>query len=510
MIWKFGVLFLVSLLILLWEYRKGRNQHHVPRLGEPLVFSKILLILVALMALCYIALAVLLSFSWIQGDEWLFLYGGSNFQGRLWVAWNHYMRGVSRLGEFLLILLSFSESQWQRWLITPLFAAMAPLALHSLVKRRGDTIISSKGCWFYVGTFFLCLLGVYLPWWRNYWCVAASFNYLYPTVLTLYFLSWFRTDRQGYFGWLRCVCLFGLGVVCGWGTECMTATVLPILTVWVLYNLFSQKSLLPTCSYWGYVGFLWGAMALFGSPALAYRALHESTSNAARIGEMTAEQLQTFLQNLDWGAVNSLVGGGGIIALCEIPLLEHYYFLPFIGARFLECCVAPACLWAVLMLVFACSRKGEKRLDLLVGTLFAGVSGLCALSYLVQCIPTRMSFLPACFLLIAGCCYLWLRLPSLRGIKVVSLLLVAAGGYVFIPAGIQAGSLKKYDTMRREEIVRQKAAGEQDVILPPLDLGSTSASLGLVAPNDIKENPKSYPNDQIARYYGVRSVSQKK
>lgn len=193
MVWKFGVLLLVSLLILLWGCQKGRNQHHVPVVGEPLVFSKCLVMLVALMVLCYTSLAVLLSFSWIQGDEWYFLdWGKLSFQERLLSAWKHYLTWVSRLGEFLVILLGFSESRWQSWLITPLFAAVAPLALHALVKRRGDTIISNKGCWFYVGTFFLCLLGVYLPWWRNYWCVAASFNYLYPTVLTLYFLSWFR------------------------------------------------------------------------------------------------------------------------------------------------------------------------------------------------------------------------------------------------------------------------------------------------------------------------------
>lgn len=93
--------------------------------------------------------------------------------------------------------------------------------------------------------------------------------------------------------------------------------------------------------------------------------------------------------------------------------------------------------------------------------------------------------------------------------KILSLLLVVAGGYVFIPAGIQAGQLKKYDAMRRAEIVKLKSVGQRDIILPPLDLGSTSASLGMAAPKGIAKDPNSYPNPQIAKYYGLRSISQR-
>lgn len=144
----------------------------------------------------------------------------------------------------------------------------------------------------------------------------------------------------------------------------MTVTMLPLLTIWVFYNLLSKKSLLPTCSYWGYVGFLWGAMALFGSPALASRAIKESATNAVQIGEMTSEQLDVFLQHLGWGSVNSLAGCGGVVTLSEIPLLKHYYFLPFLGVRFWECCVASASLWTVLMIFFLCNRNGDRRFNL--------------------------------------------------------------------------------------------------------------------------------------------------
>ena len=79
---------------------------------------------------------------------------------------------------------------------------------------------------------------------------------------------------------------------------------------------------------------------------------------------------------------------------------------------------------------------------------------------------------------------------------------------MFIPSGIQAARLKVYDTMRREEILKRKAAGEQDIVLPSPEFELTVPSRGLVAPHDIGKDPKSYPNTIIAKYYGVRSISQ--
>jgi len=507
----FLCLSLVSTLFLVWGYRKagGKNINSSDS-KKSFVLSRAHIALFVLIGGCYLFLLLLLSFSWLQLDEWFFLLRGElGIAERLAAASHQYMTWVSRLGEFLLGLLGFSENRWQSWLITPFFAASAPLALFALAKPSGATIFSLRGCYYYVGIFFLCLLGVDLSWWRNYWCPACSFNYLFPTVLTMYYLSWFRTDREDPpRGWFPCIILFCLGGMCGWGTECMTATLLPLLTLWCLYHLLSRKSKLPLCSYWGYVGFIWGALALFGSPALTNRASLESASTVMQVGDMTPEQLQIFFQDLCWRTVGGLAGRSGVITLSGIPIWEHWRFLPFLAERFLQCCKIPLCLWIVLMLIFVCGRAPDKRRNLVAGIIFAGGSGLCATSYIVQCIPTHVSFLPASFLLIAGCVYLMLRLPSVKLMGVISLLLAVIGGAVFIPSGIQAARLKVYDTMRREEILKRKAAGEQDIVLPSLRLQLTVPSRGLVAPNDISKDSKSYPNTVIAKYYGVRSISQ--
>ena len=455
-------------------------------------------------------LATLLSCSWIQNDEWEAAgIGQHSFLSRFKIAWGIYFHRVPRLGVFLGSMLGLSINRWQAWIYTPLFAAAAPLFLFLLVRKPGERLRSGRGVCFYWSFFFLLLLGVYLQRWRNYWGYTAATNYLYPTVLTLYWLSWFRPDcHDGKSGWFRCVFLFALGIACGFGTECMTATLLPLLSVWILYALKKKK--LPLCSYFGYVGFLWGAMLLFGSPAHSNRAAGEVASCAFDVGGMNAEQLSTFLHTLTWDSVNGLMGATGVITLRDIPIWLHYHFLPFISERFWECCLAGTIAWILLALCTVFRGGASRWKHLVVSVCILAGGYLCAVSYLVQCIPTRMSFLPPCFIVVVSCAYLYCRIPSGWAQKIFTGIVVLAGCIVFIPAGIQAASYKHLDLARIREIETQKAQGKEDIVLKPIEIHLWWPSLGLIAPNDLKPSSDVWPNPAAAGYFGVSTIRQER
>lgn len=456
----------------------------------------------------FVFLSSLIFCSWIQNDEWHFAANGlPSFSERFKSAWWSYLHHVSRVGELMIYLLGFSVYRWQAWVFTPIFASIAPLCLFALVRKNGDSLGNKRGVFFYWCFFFLFLLCVYLPRWRNYWCYAAAANYLYPTVLTMYWLSWFRTDRiYVKSGWMNCLFLFVLGVICGWGTECMSATLVPLVSVWGMYAL--RKKLLPLCSYFGYAGFLWGAMALFGSPAHAARAAAERSYLSTDIAQMSSEQLDFFLENLTWDSLLTLKGSTSVILLRDIPVWLHYHFIPFISERFWECCMYGVIVWLLFALCMLSFGGFSRRSHLFVSICILAVAYLCAISYVVQCIPTPMSFLPPCFIVVIACAYLYCRLPSTRVQKILSSIVTLAGCVVFIPAGIQAATYKHLDFARIRDIREQKALGKQDIVLKSPDVDFWWPSLGLIAPNDLNESPEKWPNPAAARYFGVSTIRQ--
>lgn len=509
MIWvKFLFLLLVSVPLLLVAWRRASVFSQGPQSVTTTNESRRPLIISFVISFTF--LAALLSCSWIQNDEWVFAASGQNsILDRLKTAkWSLFCQG-SRIGELSIYLTGLSVYRWQAVLFTPLSASLAPIFLYSLIKKRDKSIYSKDGMFFYWSFFFLLLLGVYLTHWRNYWCYAAAANYLYPTVLTLYWLRWFRTDfphRES--RWSRCIFLFILGIICGWGTECMTATLLPLLTIWILYTLKNRK--LPFCSYFGYVGFLWGAMLLFGFSAHETRAAAEVASCSLNVTRMSSEELQTFLETLTWDSILSLKGFSGIITLREIPLWLHYYFLPFISERFWECCMFGVIAWSLLAIFLVLGKGASRRWHLLLSAGILGIAYLCAVSYVAQCIPNRMSFLPACFIVVVACAYMYCRLSSSRFQKLFSCLCVLTGCIVFIPAGVQAAMYKHKDFERINSILEQKEQGIQDIVLKPIEVQLWWPSLGLVAPNDLKEAADAWPNPAAARYFKVKSIRQER
>lgn len=498
------VLLQVSVLVLIVAHLRTRQRVYAP---ITVGLQKKHLTLFWMCLACYLFLLVVLSSASVQGDDWPFLdFGKHSIRERFFISLRRYLDWVSRIGEIAATMGGFTLSRWQSWVVTPLFAVAAPLALFALVKVKGESIFSSKGKMFFLFAFMLCLLGVNLSSWRNYWCYAAAYNYLFPTVICIYFLSFFRIDgdvKQGNI-W-KAVGLFVMGLVSGWGTECMTALLLPSLGIWVAYNLFSKKNRLPFASYCGFVGFLWGAAALFGSPALYSRNVMVSQSRAIDVASMSSEQINHFVSSLTWDKVELLKGSSGIITLSDIPLWLHIHFLPYILERFLQCCAVGAVVWLILFIACAVGKGANRRCESLTALIMALAALACAASYIVKCIPTPMSFLPPCFILIAGCSYLYLR-AAMNVQKTLMVVMSLTGIALLLPATVQAWQYRAQQLERNDYIAIQIQEGKKEIAVETIDVDKWWPTLGLFKYNDIKTNPKGYPNGCIASYYNIDCI----
>lgn len=501
-----------SLFIMYYAYKYKRETRDYIKKKENVIhqISKFHYLVFLTFSGAFVALALLLSTAWVKGDDWAFLYFGElDIRERLYIACGRYLRWVSRGGEFFGTIIGLSYNRWENWLFTSLLTAFAPFAFYSFVKIKNTTIFSYRGLFFYVIILCLCLLGVKLSVWRNYWCYAASVNYLFPTILMMWYLAYYRNDiDDDKTSVAKCAFLFVLGLLCGWGTECATAVILPLLTCWILYNLF-RKNVLPIHSYWGYVGFIWGSFALFASPALVRRGRIVADSLNSYLSGMKPEEMDNFLNTLDKVSIESLRGASDIISLKDIPFFDHIYFVPYTTELFISCSGIVMVVFLILFVSLLCQRRDDKLRIILSSVFFLIVTWLCAFSYLVQCIPTEMSFLPACFIGIAGCGYILVRLRSKWVNVILLVVLFMTACIIFVPAGLEAMRYKKYETLRHEKILSLKNSGINDIVLErPYSLDPED-SISLIKWSDIKENPHSFPNNRVAQYYQINSISQK-
>lgn len=496
----------ICLISIIFGHRLTRKSDHLSDV-QPKPSNRWRIIVSLTASLCCLSLGMLLYCAWFQGDDWEFHDCLPLRTDILRAGWR-YLHWVSRGGEIFLTIVQLSFNRWQAWILVPLITAAAPFAFYALLKPKEASIYSATGFRFYVFMFCLCLLGVYLPSWRNYWCFAAACNYLFPTVLTVWFLSYFRSDmNDARNGKALCILLFLAGCLSGWGTECMTAILLPLLTIRVAYNIIRKKRDLPLCSYYGYAGFLCGAFLLFASPALSTRSQLTAESLHGKLSGMNETTMDCFLNHLDDSAMESLRGGADIIYLKSFPLLKHYHFVPYISKLFLCCCCIAGITWIVLSLITLTEGRNGIR-KVLYSTIFTIIAFFMAWSYLYACIPTHMSFLPPCFIVVAAAGYLFLRTRYNFCRTLVTTTLVGIAMYIFVPAGIEAWEYKHYEKARMTEIRRQISEGNKDIRLPKPYPVKPKDPLGLISKSDLKSDSKKYPNSSACKPFGVDSITQ--
>ncbi|MDO4953640.1 MAG: DUF6056 family protein [Akkermansia sp.] len=474
----------------------------------------------ALAASCLIAavsLSLLLYTSWLRGDEWMFTPGMRSYGWRAINGIASYLFRNSRLGETVGFFVGVSECKWQVFLLNPLFAIAIPFALLRLFGRRGESMASPMGLCFFWFTFLLALMSACLSPWRNYTCFAASVNYLWPSVVILFFLSLFNPGQWHPEGvlkyplWKRVGVLL-LGLYCGCSVESLSVTLLPVLTVWMFWRLLKKKGIPVLCRL-AYLGFLWGTYFLFASPALYRREDSAIPDLAIDVSSFTSEQMAHFVQNLTWEQLDGITGGGCIVILKGIPLLYHTYFLPFLADKFLQCC-SVGCVTFALLLVLLAFQRGAGRKRTAIGSLVLFALGwVCAVSYTAQCIPMHMSFLPAAFFILAACAYIFLAMACNRAWLACSISLLCVAGLAFstfVPAGIDAWPLKRVEQERFAEIHRQMEQGNKVVeyelqidYIPDDPLCLTDFHMF-----PLTENPKAWSNDLAAYNYPFDALVQ--
>ncbi len=460
--------------------------------------------------LAYAMISGLLYCTWLSGDSWWqWMMSQQSFSVKFHEALWRYFGWVGRIGEQIGVWWSLSPSRWQFWLLTPAFVAVFPF----IVKRtiRADIPMASpKGIVFFWLCIVLSLIGVSTePAWRNYTCYAVHINYLWPTIWSIFFLSIFTANRE----------LFGekypilngsssllLGIISGWGTECFTAVLLPLLLVWGVYHLVRRLPM-SYSARWGIAGFIIGAALLFGSGAAAGRAGEHTI-----LYRLPYDELLQFVYHLDWSKVSRLNTGSIPANLVDVPLHLRVFFAPYLLDFFWNAVSLTATFIVVTVLLLALFNRSRFCSSVKEPVLWMTVSCVMALSYLGGCIPSHYSFLPSCFLAICGALLLWSRLSKWAAYS-VGIFLIMYGMFAFIvPALVEGIQYKPYEIARAGEIRRQASLGIKHIHLKAPYPAAPRDPLHIITSERLTKDPENIGNRKavwgLGPTLGIETISQ--
>lgn len=475
-------------------------------------------LLSAVALLLYIALALLLSTAWLKGDDYASsLLAARGIRTQINTAINGYASHVSRNGDILIKLMPLAENRWQVWILNPLVVLLVPYGLLRLTGNGRMRLYSPKGILFFILFFLLASLSCKITGnWRNYWCYAASANYLWPTVAAIYLISFYRKEFRidGAISkpslLLKCTALFLLGIYTGSGPECLSVILVPLSLAWVIGRLWQRKRIAWGCLA-ASIGTIWGAFFVYASPALFNRKISDAAFRQLHVNNLSYDQIVNFVQNLTWEKVCLLKDCSSVINFEGIPLWLHIYFLPWLAESYGECCCYTLITFALLFLLLLAKKQPQQKRIISIAAIYLVASSLSALAYLSACIPTAMSFLPAVYILLAGCAFLYQRLPY-RWIpqSLITAACLTTALILLLPPGIEAWHYKKYERERAQYIRQQKAEGVDDVVVPPLFPKAPQDGIGLIGGmrGGLNNTGGGYPNSDAARHYGIKSLSQ--
>ena len=486
-------------------YRQ-RNQQIVSIPGRKVAELRYVIALSASTVIAYALLATLLYQVWLSGDSWwLQAMNKAGLSQKLSESIGRYTGWCSRIGEQIGVWLSLSPSRWEFFILTPLFVAFFPFAVYRFVGK--GSIFSSKGLASYWCCYILSLLGVAIyPQWRNYHCFFAHITYLWPTIWSVYFLSYYRKniDYSGWKGHMLCISLFVLGVMSGWSTECISICITPLVTTLCLYRLYHGK-LSKNCA-WGCVGLWFGFALMFSSGAISSRA----SEHTILFGK-TQEYITYYVENLTPESVAALHGGAIPVNLVDVPLVKHIYFLPYLLKSFSTACLLPSlCIICLLgIMVFSKNPLKWRQIMTVVAGLF--FCNFMALSYLAGGIPSAYSFLPPCFFLICVAVYMLSRVKTWQA-SAICIALLAYGMPILLFSTIEGMRYKRYETQRHKTIMSQVAEGKSDIVLPAPYSVSPIDPLHIITEADLQPDHK-YNESAIwglSQFYGIKTISQAK
>ncbi len=462
------------------------------------------IVLISISLLFYAFLSYLLSLSWLGCDDYFFPHNVP-FTEHFSHAVGKYCNGVSRLGESIVCLTGVSENRWQHVVMTPIFIILLPFTLFRLVKREQDTIFSAKGVIFYVLIISLLISQVPGFGWRNFRCYAAATNYLWPLVTIALFLSYYRADAQ--FNSKKLILtvpvFFLMGLYVGWSVECIACLIAPAMLITCIVKAVRKRCYVPHLS--GLLGILFGVFFIFSSPALAKRAAWASRDSLFNVQEMSFSEAFEFACSITPQNMHQL-GGAAIPAyIGDFPFILRPLFFPELMSQYIPFCTFPLAACLIFSLLICFSKQKNKKRTFIIALSGAGISFLCATTYLMACIPYSMSFLPAMFFLLATAGYLMLRTPLKRSL-VVGIPMLAYMLYFLIPSMCEAYDLVPARDAQLQLIQDKISKGETDIVLPypypyePVD------RLYIIRQGLLSPNPEDYPNHLARQYFKVNTI----
>lgn len=506
------VFFLILLFWVLYKKFNPKEERtsYVPKQRNSLLWVCLVCIECTIL---YAALATAISTAWFKGDDYIFFrFCDGSILDRLMIICGRYTTCNGRLGDIIATLIGISENRWQHIFLTPVFIIATPFALHRLMATEDRSIFSPRGALFILLVIALYTISVSLtPMWRNFWCYAAAVNYIWPIPVLCLFLSLFRSGLPIIKNklWATIVGM-GLGIYSAWSLECITLFLMPGLCLWVVYQFLKKRHIPHQCAG-GITGALLGAFLLTGTPALSRRAAAELASRTFDPSQYDWQQMLEFVTNQTPSNLELLQGDTVSYLLDGIPLPLHLFYIPLLLKHFLDCCLAPLIVFAILAVLHILQRGRDGQHTIRNATLLVIFAFVVACSYLISCIPSKMSFLPPSFIILAACSYLFLRLSGkkvLAGGITLTLSIVCLSIYLIAPSVTEATNYKKYERMRLKIIHQQLAEGKRHIILPPKYPSSPEDKLGLINAMDLGERPTAYPNFIAAKCYGVDSIIQ--
>lgn len=443
----------------------------------------------------YILVSWLLYYSWLNGDDfgWL-IFGNQPLLEKLRTIGGSHLHWVSRHGDTIATIIGVSLNHWQVWILTSAVIALAPFAFCRLLKRDSISTLSSRNITLYLFIFAIMLSTSGIGWWTNYTCFVASTTYIWTSVGTIFFLSYYNKfnwvhSLQSKSAYYQTIWIFLLGLYSGWGTECLTVTILPLLAIYCLYK-HVKKHYIPLSCYIGLLGYILGAICLFVSPAHSFRAKVAASHRGIIPENLSYDQIWNFCTDITYEKLCML--GGSTVTLQGIPYHLHISFFPRMAELFWEESKI-ATIILILITIVACFNKKINKKKLIIITLSSlFLAWLCASSYLAQCIPSASGFVPPVFFIIGACGYIFLKLSQKQKLCV----LVLSFSYMLwniVPSAVEAHQYKKYELAWFEEIQMQKNNGIQDIVLNHLPSEPINR-LYMINFRHLTENPNNGAN----------------
>lgn len=508
----FGIFIILEITIMILFYlSKKTTEPYIttPKLStDKSASTKSIVILTIILSATYLFLLFIIKSSWLNGDEFVILHVSSlPLVERLQIAGGSYLHWVSRVGELICNIGGIHLNRWQIFIINPLVIISIPIALWKLLGNDYSKIASAKGLTFFIFLIGLLMAGNSIGLWKCYTNYAASANYLWPILFNIIFLSFYNPKNwhsdSTFF--VFNVAIFTIGLIAGWGTECISVIVFPILVIFLSYRL-RKKLHTPVYAYTGLMGYLWGIMLMFASPAHATRCMKAASFRSIQPEHMSFTEVFNWVSSLTPEKLDML--GAPNVSLHGIPLILHIYFLEPMAQIFWAESSLFTTILIILTIILLIIKKGNRKKVVLISLSSISLAWISASAYLSQSIPTEMSFVPPAFFIVAGISYHFLTLLKHSPIKsfIFASLIAIMALFNVVPSWIEAIEYKHYEANQYKLINQAINGGLKNINIPSPYTSVPENKLRLINFRHLSEDAQSYTNKSLSEYYGVDSI----